>query len=135
MDIEPALATPCIPIAQAVKPITTLVVSIVAAMALTSGHATATDLTLAQDGAAKVVIYATPDVMAEDRKLAAAAPYIDSQAETQRQRLRESVKDLSDYLEKMSGAKFEVLTSAPDASDKRVPFLVGSLAVEKFGPV
>jgi len=135
MDIEPALATPRIPIVQTMKPITTLFVSLVAAIVLTSGHASATDLILSQDGAAKAVICATPDVMAEDRKLAAAAPYSESQAETQRRRLRESVKDLSYYLEKMSEAKFEVRTSAPDASDKRVPILVGSPAVEKFGPV
>ena len=117
------------------KLISTLCIGMLAAMLMTSAHAAESDLTLTHDGVAKAVIYSTPDVMADDNKLAATVPYIEAQAETQRRRLRESVKDLSLYLEKISGAKFEVLTSAPDASDKRLPILVGSLAVQKFGPV
>jgi hypothetical protein len=110
-----------------------LIIAIAATMA--SQGARAADVTIVENGVTKTAIYATPDVMAEDRKLPPTAPFAESQAETQRRKLRESVKDLSLYLERMSGAKVEVLTSAPAANDKRLPILVGSLAVEKFGPV
>jgi len=92
-------------------------------------------VTLIRDGAAKAAVYVAPEVMADDIKNAATASYSDSQAETNRRRLRESVKDLAHYLEKMSGAKVEVLSTVPDAKDGRVPILVGGIAVQKFGGV
>jgi hypothetical protein len=55
------------------------------------------------------------------------------EAEAQRQRLRESVRDLALYLGKMSGAKLEILTAPPRPGDGRLPILVGDLAARRFG--
>ncbi len=48
--------------------------------------------------------------------------------------MRDSVRDLAMYLERMSGAKIEII-AAPRQGDKRLPIYVGETAVEKFGPV
>jgi hypothetical protein len=71
--------------------------------------------------------------MAPDPK-AAALKGPAREAELQRQRLRESVKDLALYLGKMSGAKIEVSTAPPAPGDKRLPILVSDLAARAFGP-
>lgn len=90
-------------------------------------------VTLVRDGAALAAIHVPAGVMAEDRKLAAAA-FAEREAETNRRLLRESVKDLSLYLEKMSGAKVEIV-QGPPADDRRGAILVGGLAEKAFGPV
>jgi len=90
---------------------------------------------LVKDGAAQSAIYVAPEVMAEDKKLAPTTPFAEREAESNRRLLRESVKDLSLYLGKMSGASVEVVTVAPDGQDKRLPILIGTLAQTKFGPV
>jgi hypothetical protein len=56
-------------------------------------------------------------------------------AERQRRRLRDSVTDLALYLQKMSGAKVEVLQHPAFAGDKRLPILIGEYARQKFGDV
>jgi hypothetical protein len=91
------------------------------------------DVFLVQDGAAKAAIYASPEVMAADQP---ADPNVQNPAyfnEMDRRKLRESVKDLALYLEKISGAKVEVFPRAPQDGDKLLPILVGDLATKVFG--
>ncbi len=90
-------------------------------------------VTLVQDSQAKTAIHVAAEVMAPDKN-PAPPKNPEREAEQQRQRLRESVKDLALYLEKMSGAKVEVITRAPAADDPRIPILVGDLTVQAFGP-
>ncbi len=89
--------------------------------------------TLVDEGQAKCAIYVTARVMAEDQILIG-QPAAAQQSESSRQRLRESVKDLSHYLEKMSGAKVGMIPGEPVAESSTIPILVGELAVSKFGP-
>jgi hypothetical protein len=95
-------------------------------------NADAADIELVKDGKPNAAIYVAPEVMAPDK--APTQKFAVQEAETQRQRLRESVKDLALYIEKMSGAKIEVLTTTPDKADPRLPILIGDLAEKQFGP-
>lgn len=53
--------------------------------------------------------------------------------EDQRRRLRESVRDFAAILQRISGAAVELHIGPPAADDKRLPILVGELAVARFG--
>jgi sugar lactone lactonase YvrE len=53
--------------------------------------------------------------------------------EDTRRRLRESVKDLAAILGRISGAKIDVVAGKPAAGERRLPILVGELAMERFG--
>lgn len=53
--------------------------------------------------------------------------------ETQRRRLRESVKDFVAIVERISGAKLEIVAGAPKSDETRSQILIGELATEKFG--
>ncbi|WP_020475922.1 DUF4838 domain-containing protein [Zavarzinella formosa] len=91
------------------------------------------DVTLVDNGQPKCVIVVDPAVMAADKPVNG-LKFPEAEAERQRQRLRESVKDLALYLGKISGAKIETVTAAPGPEDKRIPVLVGAPAVKAFGP-
>ncbi len=93
--------------------------------------------TVVKEGAAQFVIYAPAEVMGETEKEANTANYQNTynNVKANRARLRESVKDLAATLEKISGAKVEIVAGAPKAGDKRKPILVGALGEAKFGPV
>jgi len=95
--------------------------------------ALAAEVVLVREGQPRAAIYVAPAVMAPDRKEQLKNPA--AEAEIQRRRLRESVKDLALYVEKMSGAKIEVVAGEPQAGEKRLPILVGELATKAFGPV
>ena len=88
-------------------------------------------VTLVNDGAARSVIVVSPGVMETDKTPPTAA-FAAREAEFNRQLLRESVNDLARTLQKMSGARVEVLTSTPAVKDKRLPIFIGSLAAQKF---
>lgn len=91
------------------------------------------DVTLVEDGRARCAVVVDPGVMAPDGVTSGLkAPA--AEAEQQRRRLRESVKDLAGYLGKMSGAKVEIVTGDLPAGDGRVPISVGSKAAAVFGP-
>lgn len=93
-------------------------------------------VTLVKSSVAGAAIFVEPSIMADDIKEPAAGfSFAAREAEINRRKLRESVKDLSHYLGKMSGAKIEILTAPPANSDKRVPIYIGGLAVKKFGAV
>ena len=54
-------------------------------------------------------------------------------AESERRRLRESVKDFAAILQRISGAKIDIVAGSPAPGDTRLPILVGELAEAKFG--
>jgi len=91
------------------------------------------DVALVKDGRAQAAIHVSAEVMAEDKKDVPQA-FEAQTKEEQRRRLRDSVKDLAHYLEKISGARIEVVTGNPGTGDKRLPILIDELAAEKFGP-
>lgn len=91
------------------------------------------DVTLVENGTARVAIHVPPQVMATDKPVSSKTPYLENETELQRRRLRDSVKDLAQTLQKMSDAKIEVLQRAPSAADKQTPILIGEYARAKFG--
>lgn len=54
--------------------------------------------------------------------------------EDNRRRLRESVRDFVDIVERMSGAKLPVVVGSPPTGESRIPILIGELAAARFGP-
>ncbi|NQU09636.1 DUF4838 domain-containing protein [bacterium] len=102
------------------------------ALARAGGVARA-DVTLVKDGRAAAAIYVSASVMVTNNPGLPWMKNPERDLETKRQRLRDSVTDLAHYLGKMSGATIEILTNAPAAGDKRVPILIGDLAVKTFG--
>lgn len=53
--------------------------------------------------------------------------------EKQRRRLRESIRDFAGILQRVSGAKIDIVAGTPPAGEKRIAILVSDLALEKFG--
>ena len=104
-----------------------------AGMTLGASKMASADVTLVRNGVAQAAIYAPADIMAADTSGSVREYGTGEQAEFYRRRLRDSVNDLSMYLGRMSGAKLDVVTGARPASDKRVPILIGDLAVQAFG--
>lgn len=99
---------------------------------LLTAPAIAADVVLVKDGQAQAVIQVNPAVMAADSKdNTLKGPALE--AERQRQRLRESVKDLALYLNKISGAKVEIATTPPKGGGP-LSILIGDLAQKTFGP-
>jgi hypothetical protein len=96
--------------------------------------AASADVVLVEDGRVRAKIYVSAEVMADDKKPAGATASRDVESEKQRQRLRESVKDLALYLEKISGAPIEIVTSPPAKESGTMSVLIGDLAVKEFGP-
>jgi len=84
-----------------------------------------------ENGEPRATIYADAAVMAEGKQPTTSPA--EARAEQERQRLRESVKDLSAILERISGAKLPICTDAPPRRDKAIQILIGSLAERKFG--
>lgn len=90
-------------------------------------------VTLVENQQARTAIFVSPEVMAENRVPRASDTPAIQDAEKDRQRLRESVRDLSRCLEKISGARVEIVPSAPLPGEKRLPILIGDLAEKTFG--
>jgi hypothetical protein len=86
---------------------------------------------LVEDGRARAKIFVAPSVMEADLP---GAKHLLSETEKQRERLRDSVKDLAVYLEKMSGAPIEIVAGAPVKENGIVQVIVGEPAVAAFGP-
>lgn len=105
-----------------------------AAWTILAAQAARADVLLVKDGKARAVVCASPAVMAPDAKNAAALKGPAREAELQRQRLRESVKDLAHYLGKIAGTTVPLQAELPGKNDPRVPILVGDFAVKAFGP-
>jgi hypothetical protein len=98
-----------------------------------SGPARA-DLLLAERGQGRCLILAPARVLEPDHTLKTPTSR-EREAEQQRQRLRESVKDLARVLGAMTGATIEVSTGDPPAGDRRVPVFIAERAEKVFGPV
>lgn len=79
------------------------------------------EVTLVKDGKSMAIICVPADVMAEARG-------------AKRGLLRESVKDLAHYLERMSGAEIGiVMRDQAPAKSKPIPILIGEPATKAFG--
>ncbi len=95
----------------------------------------AAPVVLVENGQARAQIVVAADVMADNLKPAKPLTPQETEAEKQRQRLRESVKDLSVYLEKIAGAPISIVAATPAPNNQPISILIGSLAAEKFGAV
>lgn len=102
-------------------------------LTLLANAALAANVTLIDNGTAKCAIVVHEHVMTPDTmEIEPGHESIPSlTAEYQRQRLRDSAKDLAHYLGKMSGAKVEIVTGSPPAG--LIPIYIGERAVEVFG--
>lgn len=94
---------------------------------------TPADIMLTDQAQARSTIYAPPRVMAADRLIPADATFMAKEEEMQRRCLRESVCDLAATLEKISGAKIEILQRMPEKGGSGVPILIGEYAKDWFG--
>lgn len=94
--------------------------------------ADAAQTVLVDNGQARCVIYVTERVMNPDLNTDG-QPDTPRQAEENRRRLRESVRDLALYFEKMSGAPIECRIGPPETTPTGIPILIGELAAERFG--
>lgn len=90
------------------------------------------DVTIIDNGQSKAAIFVPARVL-EDTAPELAGIWGTLKPEELRRRLRESVKDMAGVLERISGAKVEIVAGPPAAGEKRLPILIGELAVEKFG--
>jgi hypothetical protein len=94
----------------------------------------AAELVIVDNGQPRVAIF-VPSRLMDDAK-ANPEPYPvwrTTKPEDNRRRLRSSVRDLAGILQRISGAKLEVVAGKPTAGDKRIPILIGELAAERFG--
>jgi len=92
------------------------------------------DVVIAKSGEARAVIVAPAEIVnAEDAKKPGGI-WLNATPEVNRQRLRDSVRDLAHYLGKMSGAEFEVVTDR-SAANERIPILIGDMAARRCGAV
>lgn len=110
-----------------------LAFSILALLLIQWTFATA-EVVVVREGKSTAAIHVAAAVMDKDKPANAIKP-AEREAEVQRQRLRESVKDLAHYLEKISGGKVEIVPHPPVKDDPRVHIYVGGLAQDVFGPV
>jgi hypothetical protein len=104
---------------------------LVIGIAVTAATSHAAGVTIIEDGKAAAVIYAPAKVMSEENVKAETPP--EQKAEKARKRLRESVKDFAAILERISGAKLEIVTGAPPRKSKSVPIVIGKHALKRFG--
>lgn len=103
-------------------------------LALAVSRTRADDVVLVENAQPRAAIFVAPRVMDDATKNPEPSPVWRSlKSEDNRRRLRESVKDLAGVLERISGAKLEIVSGKPRDDDKRLPILVGELAVERFG--
>jgi len=102
-------------------------------MGLTS-NLMAENVVLVQDGQARAAIF-VPERLMDDatQNPEPAGVWRWLAPETNRRRLRESVKDFVAILERVSGAKLEIVKGAPAEGETRLPILIGELASEAFG--
>jgi hypothetical protein len=104
-----------------------------AVLLLTLAGLARAEVLLAERGQSRCLILAPARVMGPDPKLTTPTSR-QREAEEQRQRLRESVKDLARVLGIMTGTTIEVRTGDRPAGDRRVPIFVGEGGQKRFGP-
>ncbi len=103
-------------------------------LALTAASVRAEVVVIVDNGQPRAAIF-VPQRLLDDAGKNAEPPSVwtSLKPEDNRRRLRESAKDLAAVLERISGAKVEVVAGKPKPGDTRLPILVGELAVERFG--
>ncbi|MFP4027766.1 MAG: DUF4838 domain-containing protein [Candidatus Brocadiia bacterium] len=89
-------------------------------------------VTLIENGNALCAIHIAPEVMKKPGKTRG-PDWKKMDTAAFRRRLRASVLDLANYLEKMSSARVEVVEGPPTKDDNRLPIFIGKLARERFG--
>src|ERR1043166_4370395 len=89
------------------------------------------DVTIVENGQPRAAIF-VPERLLEDaaKNPEPATVWRTAKPEDNRRRLRESVKALAGFLERISGAKIDIVAGKPKDGDKRVPILVGELAAK-----
>lgn len=94
-----------------------------------AGASHSADVVLARDGKAMAAIYVPARVLDDPVKNPEPATvWRSSSPEDNRRRLRESVRDLAGILERITGAKFEVIAGTPKPGDTRLPILIAENA-------
>jgi hypothetical protein len=94
----------------------------------------AADVTLIDQGKARAAIFVPARLMDDATKNPEPASVWGSLTpEDNRRRLRESVRDLAAVLGRIAGTNVEIVKGPPAATEKRLPILVGELAVSCFG--
>lgn len=107
-----------------------LAVVVVAANALPA----MSDVTLVENAQPRAAIFVAERVMKPVvNNPASPISWDNLSPESQRMRLQDSVRDLAGILQRVTGAKIDVVAGSPKAGETRVPILIGELAVEKFG--
>lgn len=87
------------------------------------------DVTLVENGQARAVVFVPARVWDDPpQSPEPATVWKTLKAEDNRRRLRESVRDFVGIVQRMSGAKLEVVVGAPPANDTRPAILIGELA-------
>ncbi len=103
--------------------------------------AKAASVVVIKDGKSRAVIVVAPELIPEEEPAKGKAvkkPKLTAEELDALRKLRfvrDSVDDLAMYLEKMSGAKIEIVAAPLAAGDRRLPIYVGDTAVQKFGPM
>lgn len=113
---------------------TMLLATVLGSAGLCSASAAA-NVTLVRDGQPRAVIH-VPERLWDDPQANSEPPLRRgalANAEDQRRRLRESVRDLVGIIERISGARIEVKVGLPEADDNSVPILIAELAEARFG--
>jgi hypothetical protein len=92
------------------------------------------DLTIVRDGQPRAAIF-VPKRLLDDATTnpEPVSVWRKRTTEDHRRRLRESVKDLAGILQRISGAKIDIVAGNPGGNERRVPILIGELAEKKFG--
>jgi hypothetical protein len=94
----------------------------------------AAELVIVDNGQPRAAIFVPARLMDDARANPEPTPvWRTVKPEDNRRRLRSSIQDLAGILQRISGAKVEVVAGNPTAGDKRIPILVGELAAERFG--
>ncbi len=118
-----------------------LTLGVCTANSVMAAPAKATPVVVIKDGKARAVIVVAPELIRDEEAASgksAKKPKLTAEEAGALRNLRfvrDSVDDLAMYLEKMSGAKVEIVASPLAAGDKRLPIYVGDAAVQKFGPM
>ncbi|MBI3461884.1 MAG: DUF4838 domain-containing protein, partial [Planctomycetes bacterium] len=101
---------------------------------LTAPAAFAADVVVIENGKARSAIF-VPERLLDDATANPEPPPVWRilRPEENRRRLRESVKDLAAILQRISGAKVEIVPGKPKPDERRLPILIGELAIDRFG--
>ncbi|MBM4075850.1 MAG: hypothetical protein FJ267_09425, partial [Planctomycetes bacterium] len=83
----------------------------------------AASITLIRDGKSTAAIHVSPDYMA-NQTTDANSSRLEIERAAGKARVRESVKDLAEYLRKMTGATVPIHTRPPSSDDETIPLLV-----------